>query len=82
MYHYPRRRGVDGHVVRRVVEEFGARVPLDVVRVVVPPTKLNVKPVFGSRRAIVLVLRLREQCGLTYLPLVRGEEEYVGAPVK
>ena len=38
-------RRVDGHVVRRVVEELGARVPLDVVAVVVAPAQLHVEPV-------------------------------------
>ena len=77
--HQARRRGVDGHVVRRVVEELGARVPLDVVRVIVAPAQLHVEPVLGRRRAVVCVLGLGEQCGLRDLPLVRGEEQDVGA---
>lgn len=36
---------VDGHVVRRVVKELGARVSLHVVRVEVSPPKLDVDPV-------------------------------------
>eukprot|EP00964_Phaeocystis_antarctica_P078146 scaffold48598_cov65-Phaeocystis_antarctica.AAC.1 len=72
-------RGVDGHVVRRVVEELGARVPLDVVAVVVAPAQLHVEPVLGRRAAVVRVLGLGEQRGLGDLPLVRGEEQNVGA---
>lgn len=34
-------RGVDGHVVRGVVQELGARVALNVVAVVVAPAQLQ-----------------------------------------
>ena len=34
----PRGRGVDAHVVHRVIEELGPRVAFDVVGVVVTPT--------------------------------------------
>ena len=46
------RRRVDAHVVHRVVEELGARVPLDVVRVVVAPPQLDVEPVLLRRRVV------------------------------
>ena len=43
---------VDTHVVGGVVEEFGSGISLDVVGIVVAPTKLNVDPVFLGRRRI------------------------------
>ena len=46
------RRRVDAHVVHRVVEELGARVPLDVVRVVVAPPQLDVQPILLRRRVV------------------------------
>ena len=38
-------RRIDGHIVRGVVQELGARVALDVVAVVVAPAQLHVHPV-------------------------------------
>ena len=45
-------RGVDAHVVGGVVEVLGARVPLDVVGVVVPPPQLDVQPVLLGGGAV------------------------------
>lgn len=39
------RRRVDRHVVRRVIQKFGASVPLYIVRVEVTPSQLHVDPV-------------------------------------
>ena len=74
-----RGRRVDRHVVRGVVEELGARVALDVVRVEVAPAELDVDPVLGRGGAVERVLVVVQQRGLGDLPLVRREEEHVGA---
>lgn len=73
------RRGVDGHVVGRVVEELGTRVALDVVRVKVAPATLHVDPVLVARRAVEHVLGVRQERRARHVPLVRREEEDVGA---
>mmetsp|Transcript_63136 Transcript_63136/g.136700 ORF Transcript_63136/g.136700 Transcript_63136/m.136700 type:complete len:725 (-) Transcript_63136:4486-6660(-) len=78
-HQHARRRGVDGHVVRGVVQELGAAVALDVVRVVVAPAELHVDPVLRGRRAVEAVLRLGEERRLGHGPLVGGEEQDVGA---
>lgn len=44
------RRGVQRHVVGRVVQELGPGVPFDVVRVVVAPPQLHVDPEFAACR--------------------------------
>ena len=45
-YEYPCGWGVDTHVVCRVVQKLCPRVPLNIVRVVVTPTQLDVQPIF------------------------------------
>lgn len=42
---HPGGRGVDTHVVGGVVQELGPGVALNVMRVIVTPTQLNVDPV-------------------------------------
>mmetsp|Transcript_3144 Transcript_3144/g.9017 ORF Transcript_3144/g.9017 Transcript_3144/m.9017 type:complete len:409 (-) Transcript_3144:4863-6089(-) len=74
-----RRRRVDAHVVRRVVQKLGPRVALDVVAVEVAPPQLDVEPVFGRRRAVVAVLRVVEERRFRDLPLVGREEQNVRA---
>ena len=46
-------RRVDGHVVRGVVQELGARVALNVVAVIVAPAQLHVHPVSVHKGASV-----------------------------
>lgn len=46
------RRRIDGHVVGGVVEELRPGVSLDIVRVVVSPSQLNVQPVLLRRRVV------------------------------
>mmetsp|Transcript_9904 Transcript_9904/g.16651 ORF Transcript_9904/g.16651 Transcript_9904/m.16651 type:complete len:467 (+) Transcript_9904:1679-3079(+) len=74
-----RGRWVDRHVVGRVVQELGPRIPLDVVRIVVAPPQLHVDPVLLSRHALELVALLVKKAGLGDVPLVLGEEQDVGA---
>mmetsp|Transcript_51851 Transcript_51851/g.121766 ORF Transcript_51851/g.121766 Transcript_51851/m.121766 type:complete len:1251 (+) Transcript_51851:175-3927(+) len=74
-----RRRGVDRHVVRGVVEELGARVALDVVRVEVAPAQLHVDPVLVGAAGVELVVGVGEERGLGNGPLVGGEEQHVRA---
>mmetsp|Transcript_35305 Transcript_35305/g.88749 ORF Transcript_35305/g.88749 Transcript_35305/m.88749 type:complete len:781 (-) Transcript_35305:276-2618(-) len=69
---------VDGHVVVRVVQELLPRVALNVVRVVVAPLKLHIDPVL-VRRHVKRVLHLRDEGRLGHGPLVRGEQQNVGA---
>ena len=69
--------GVDRHVVRRVVQELGAGVALNVVAVVVAPAQLHVQPVFVARLLVEQVLRLRHQAGLGHLPLEGGKQQNV-----
>ena len=56
-YHHASGRGVDAHVVSGVVQELGARITLNVVRVVVPPAQLHVHPVLLSG------------CGIHHIPV-------------
>ena len=77
--HAARRRRIDAHVVRGVVEELGARIALDVVRVVVAPAQLHVQPVLLRGRIVHDVLGVGEQARLAHVPLVGGEDEHVGA---
>mmetsp|Transcript_67280 Transcript_67280/g.140139 ORF Transcript_67280/g.140139 Transcript_67280/m.140139 type:complete len:747 (+) Transcript_67280:1153-3393(+) len=72
-------RGVDRHVVRRVVEELGPGVALDVVRVEVSPAQLHVDPVLVRRPGVELVVGVGEQRGLGHLPLVCREQQHVRA---
>ena len=58
---------VDGHVVRRVVEELGAAVPLDVVAVVVAPAELDVEPVFAGCGGVVDVPDVPEEARQRHL---------------
>ena len=57
------RRRADTHRVGDVVQELRTRVPLDVVRVEVTPTKLHVNPELVARCAIknILVLQCRQR---------------------
>ena len=73
------RRRVDRHRVGRVVEELGTRVALNVVRVKVAPAQLHVDPVLVRGRGVVHVVRVAEQRRLRHLPLVRSEQQNVGA---
>lgn len=41
----PSRRRVYRHVVCRVIQELSSRVSLDVVRIVVAPTQLDIQPI-------------------------------------
>ena len=56
--HHARWRWVDAHRVGNVVQELGASVPLDVVRVEVTPAKLNIEPVFVAGGAVKDVFAL------------------------
>ena len=73
------RRRVDRHVVRGVIEELGAGVAFDVVGIVVAPTQLDVDPVLLSGRVVHHIARVGQQGRAGHVPLVRGEEEDVGA---
>mmetsp|Transcript_569 Transcript_569/g.1265 ORF Transcript_569/g.1265 Transcript_569/m.1265 type:complete len:352 (-) Transcript_569:2863-3918(-) len=73
------RGGVDGHVVRRVVQKLSSAVPLDVVRVVIPPPQLDVQPVLLRCGAIEDVSGLRKEGGLRDPPLVRSKQQNVCA---
>ena len=73
------RRRVNAHVVGCVVEELGACVALNIVRVVVAPAQLHVQPIFLRRRAVHRVLGVGEKRRSRDVPLGGGEEEDVGA---
>ena len=70
-------RRVDWHVVGGVVEELCTAVALNVVGIVVTPTKLDVDPVFGGGAAIILVWLFVEETRLRDLPFEVGEEQNV-----
>ena len=55
------RRGVDRHVVSRVVQKLGSAVALDVVRVVVTPSQLHIYPVLSGSVSIVGILLFVEK---------------------
>mmetsp|Transcript_10676 Transcript_10676/g.30496 ORF Transcript_10676/g.30496 Transcript_10676/m.30496 type:complete len:593 (+) Transcript_10676:6123-7901(+) len=74
-----RRGRVDAHVVRRVVQVLGTGVPLNVVRIEVPPSQLNVQPVLVGGAAIVIVLGVMKQTWLGHRPLVGSEQDQIGA---
>ena len=44
--------GVDAHVVGGVVQVLGPGIPLNVVRVVVPPPQLDIDPVLLGRAVV------------------------------
>mmetsp|Transcript_19228 Transcript_19228/g.59304 ORF Transcript_19228/g.59304 Transcript_19228/m.59304 type:complete len:391 (-) Transcript_19228:3185-4357(-) len=75
----PGRRRINGHVVRRVIEELGPGVALDVVRVEVAPPQLHVDPELARRRALEGVLGVVQQGRLRDLPLVRRKQQDVRA---
>mmetsp|Transcript_2955 Transcript_2955/g.8790 ORF Transcript_2955/g.8790 Transcript_2955/m.8790 type:complete len:598 (+) Transcript_2955:730-2523(+) len=77
--HHARRGRVDRHVVRRVVQELGPGVPLDIVRVKVAPPELDVDPVLVGRLLVEHIILLSHEAGLGDGPLVRGEKEDVRA---
>jgi hypothetical protein len=72
-----RRGGVDRLRVTRVVEVLSTGVSLDVVRVKVTPSQLDVEPELGARRAVEDVLVVVEERRAGDLPLVGREEEDV-----
>ena len=53
-------RGIDAHRVGDVVEELCTGVTLDVVRVEVTPTKLDINPELVASRTVKDVLLLRQ----------------------
>jgi hypothetical protein len=61
----------------RVVEVLSTGVSLDVVRVKVTPSQLDVEPELGARRAVEDVLVVVEERRAGDLPLVGREEEDV-----
>ncbi len=79
--HDARRRGIDAHVVRRVVEELCARIPLNVVRVKVAPPQLHVNPKLlrRQRRIKLISACISKKGGLAHGPLVGCKEEDVSA---
>ena len=72
-------RGVDTHAVRGVVEVLGTDITLDVVRIVITVTKLNINPELVSRCLAHVVLGVVEQAGCANTPLVTGEQKDIGA---
>ena len=62
----PSRGGVNAHVICGVVKVFGACVSLDVMRIVVTPTKLYIDPVLLSCGAIHDVTRNDVKISLTH----------------
>mmetsp|Transcript_35223 Transcript_35223/g.88355 ORF Transcript_35223/g.88355 Transcript_35223/m.88355 type:complete len:558 (+) Transcript_35223:1414-3087(+) len=77
--HDARGRGVDGHVVGGIIQEFGAHVALDVVRVVVAPAQLHIHPVLVARLLVKDVVLIRHEAGLGHAPLVRRKQQDVRA---
>ena len=71
--------GVDGHVVRGVVQELGPCVALNVVGVVIPPSQLHIQPVLLGSLLVEDIVGVRHQAGLGHLPTVGREEQDVGA---
>ena len=78
-YHHPSRRRVNGHVVRGVIQKLCARVTLNVMRIKVTPAKLHVDPELVRTLLIERIVCLAHERRLTNRPLVRGEEQNVGA---
>ena len=70
-------RRVDRHVVSCVVVKHSSCVPVDLMTVIIAPTKLDINPVLGRDGAIVLVSLLVKQRRLADLPLVGGKEENI-----
>ena len=70
---------VNRHVVRRVVQELGADVALDVVGVVVSPPELDVDPVLVAGFLVKDVVLVCHEAGLADAPLVRSKQQDVGA---
>mmetsp|Transcript_62206 Transcript_62206/g.196851 ORF Transcript_62206/g.196851 Transcript_62206/m.196851 type:complete len:1067 (-) Transcript_62206:4174-7374(-) len=78
--HAARGGGVDREIVRGVVEELGARVALDVMRVEVTPAQLHVQPILVGALLVVHVLAaVGHEAGLGDLPLVCGKKEDICA---
>lgn len=45
-------RRIDGHIICRVIEELCTSISLNIVRVVISPSQLNIQPILLSRRII------------------------------
>ena len=63
------RRRVYAHRIRDVVKELRTSIPLDVVRIEVTPTELNVDPELVACRAVENVLAVRDQGRPRDIPL-------------
>lgn len=72
-------RRINTHVVRGVIVEHPPRIPINLMRIVISPSQLHIKPILGRHCAIVLILYLVQERWLAYLPLVRSKEENVSA---
>mmetsp|Transcript_10862 Transcript_10862/g.67074 ORF Transcript_10862/g.67074 Transcript_10862/m.67074 type:complete len:232 (-) Transcript_10862:6650-7345(-) len=46
--HCAMRCGVDGHVIRGVVQKLGPHIPLNIMRIKITPSQLNIQPVLVS----------------------------------
>ncbi len=76
--HGPCWRRINRHIICCVVKKLGTGVPLDVVRVIVAPSQLHIQPELLRRGVVHEVLGVGQKRGLAHVPLVGGEEEYVG----
>ena len=77
--HHTGRGRVQAHRVGNVIEELGASVALDVVRVEVAPAQLHINPVLVARGSVQDIFVISDQRRTSDIPLVSGEEEDIGA---
>ena len=52
---------INRHVVRRVIVEHAAGVPINLMTVIVAPSELDVDPVLGGNSTVVLVSLLVQE---------------------
>lgn len=68
-------RRIDGHVICRVIEELCTSISLNIVRVVISPSQLNIQPILLSRRIIHHIPEIEKSFEYKYKVLTWNQEE-------
>mmetsp|Transcript_54704 Transcript_54704/g.90735 ORF Transcript_54704/g.90735 Transcript_54704/m.90735 type:complete len:212 (+) Transcript_54704:270-905(+) len=71
-----RRRRIQRHLIRGIVEKLGATISFNIMRVIVAPTQLNIEPIFcRGRTTIIRFMRFTQQRRRTHLPFIRRKQQ-------